>query len=400
MSTQLTVPCAEHPRASILIPAFGAERFGRCLESLARALAAEPGCEVVAVLNGAGEDLRAVVARADGLRALDPPINLGFAAGLNLARAAARGEYLVVLQDDTVVHEGWLEALVEVADAHPEAGVVCSVGLYPGGDLVQSAGVVIFSDCTPQHARDGTHVAALDSLEPYAADACSSAGMLIPARTWDAIGGLDETFFPLYWVDATLAMCVWKRGEAVLCAPQARVEHTRGQSTPTRFASHLLVRHQRLFLERWGEVLDARHEPSDDHGPDAMDRALERARIAWGAARPGPPPGGAAPTPYDPAGDVSERLRAGLRFARRALDTSQGYALELEVALDAREAELQRAQRQAQAPPVDAAELARLRDRSDTLAAIEAGGWWRLRGRLLPLIRLARRLRQLRAPRA
>ena len=425
MRDAVAVPRADRPRVSILIPAFGADPFRRCLESLAVALADEPACEIIAVLNGPREELREVAAATEGLRSLDPPINLGFAAGLNLARSAAGGEYLVVVQDDTIVHPGWLEALVEVADAHPEAGIVCGVGLWPGGEPVQSAGVVIFPDCMARHVRDGTPVAELENLEPYAVDACSSAGMLVPARTWDAVGGLDEDFFPLYWVDATLAMRVWERGEAVLCAPQARVEHTRHLSTSVRFRMHVFARNLEKFRERWGTILDARHEPAADHGPEAMQRALERARIAWTHARPGPPPSKRAPAPYDLAGDDSGRLRAGLHFARRALETRRTFAEELEVSLDARETELRASKSDAvqlrserdvaaqelraaheelhklrldlerarnEVPPETAAELAWLRQRSETLEAVVTGGWWRLRRRLLPLIHLGGRL--------
>lgn len=57
------------------------------------------------------------------------------------------------------------------------------------------------------------------------------------------------------------------------------------------------------------------------------------------------------------------------------------------------EVELARVRRQAVAGP---GELESLRARAETLAAIEAGGWWRLRGRLLPVLRLARSLRALR----
>ena len=85
------------------------------------------------------------------------------------------------------------------------------------------------------------------------------------------------------------------------------------------------------------------------------------------------------------------RVRAGLRYARRALEIREDYSRELEAALDAREAELREREREALAAE---SERAWLRERADTLAAIQAGGWWRLRGRLLPLIRLAGRLRR------
>ena len=261
---------------------------------------------------GLGRERLALALPQLGLASIQRRLELPRVVLANLERAAAHGEYLVVLQDDTVVHPGWLESLAAVADAHPEAGVVCSAGLYPGGGTVQTAGVVLFSDATATHVREGEPVAALEALEPYAADSCSSAGMLVRARTWDAVGGLDDRFFPLYFVDATLTMRVWERGEAVLCAPRARVEHARSQSTSSRFKDYLFPRHRRVFEDRWRDVLDAREAELREREREALAAESER---AW------------------------------------------------------------------------------LRERSDTLAAIQAGGWWRLRGRLLPLIRLAGRRR-------
>ena len=54
MSAGIALPAAENPRVSILIAAFGSERFERCLGSLADRLTDRPPAEVIAVLNGAG----------------------------------------------------------------------------------------------------------------------------------------------------------------------------------------------------------------------------------------------------------------------------------------------------------------------------------------------------------
>ena len=109
MSAEL--PADPQPRASILIAAFNPPTFGRCVRSLARHLPSDASCEVIATLNGPSDALLESAQGARGLRTIDTPVNLGLAAGANLARDAARGELLVLVQDDAEIEAGWLEAL-------------------------------------------------------------------------------------------------------------------------------------------------------------------------------------------------------------------------------------------------------------------------------------------------
>lgn len=395
-------PRVERPRASILIAAFGAERFERCLRSLAEGLRGGPPAEVIAVLNGRG--LNGVADAADGLRVIDPPVNLGFPAACNLARSVASGEYIVLIQDDGRIDARWLGELLAVADAHPEAGLVGSVTLWPGGERIMQAGQVVFADGSLLEVAAGEPPSAVDGRDAFAVDTLSSHGMLVRAGTWDAVGGLDETFFPLYMVDLTLSRQVWTRGESVLCAPRARAEHTRNASTPRRFREFLLRRHCRIWLERWSDGL-VEMEPRGDDDGESLQRALARADAAWRRAQPGPPASG-RPTPaYDPDGGEQQRLQAGIRFAARALEVREAFAETLAQRLDELEPALAEAGAYAVhlSAELDAmrawqseveAELADLRRRAQTLAAIEAGGWWRLRARLLPLMRWAARVRR------
>ncbi len=333
MSAAVALPCAEHPRASVLIAAFGSERFEHCLRSLADALGGEPAVEVIAVLNGAGPELRRVAGAAAGLRVIDPPVNLGFPAACNLARALARGHYLVVVQDDGRLMPGWLESLVRVADAHPEAGLVGSVTLWPDGERIMQAGQVLFTDGSLIEVAAGRPPSELDGREPFAVDTLSSHGLLVRADTWDAVGGLDEDYFPLYMVDLTLSSGVWARGEAVLCAPNARAEHTRTASTRPRFREFLFRRHYAMWRERWATQI-AEREPRGESDAEATERALARAESRWRRAHPGPE-ATVAPTPaYDPNGDEEARLAAGIRFAKLALQAREEFADSLEERLD------------------------------------------------------------------
>jgi GT2 family glycosyltransferase len=373
------LPADPEPRASILIAAFNPPAFGRCVRSLATHLDGDPPGEVIATLNGPTDALLEAAGDVDGLRTVDTPVNLGLAAGLNAARAVARGEYLVLLQDDAEIEPGWLEALVTAADANPDAGAVGGLVCWPDGERVQTAGLVLWADCSHTEVGGGTTRSEWNEREPFAVDYCSSSSLLVRAETWDAIGGADAAFFPAGHVDADLGMRIRAAGRAVLVAPGARTRHRRGASSTKRFKRFIAVRNAMLFRQRWGEELARAQEPRGDAGPEEVDRALARAAERRGALVPSGAPGSASAAP-DP-----------VVMAQRHVELHEAYEAELESALDHFEAE-------AIALRARVAELTAAFDDSERkLAAITGGRWWRLRGRLLPLTRLAGRVRRGRA---
>ena len=375
----LELPAAAEPRVSILIAAFNPPTFGPCIRSLATHLGGDPPCEVIATLNGPSDALLDAAREVEGLHTIDTPVNLGLAAGANVARDAARGDLIVLVQDDAEIEPGWLEALVAAADANPDAGAVGGLVCWPDGERVQTAGLVLWADSS--HAEVGADTAARewDDRAPFAVDYCSSSSLLVRAETWDAIGGPDDAFFPAGHVDADLAMRIWRSGRAVLVQPRARSRHRRGASSTKPFKRFIAVRNAVLFRERWGEQLARTQEPRGEGGPEEIERALARAaerRAALdGAARPAESRSPAArPDP--------------VAVAERHVRLQQEYVAELEPALEHFEAETEALRERV-------TELhALLEERDAQLAAITGGGWWRLRERLLPLLALAGSLRR------
>src|SRR5436309_1241213 len=114
---------SDAPRASILVLSRGdLVLLDDCLNAIGRSISDEVPYEVIVFLNGADEHLAATCAeRYSHARVEHSGINLGYPAGSNRAAARARGEFLVLLNDDTEVQPRWLESLVETADEHPHA---------------------------------------------------------------------------------------------------------------------------------------------------------------------------------------------------------------------------------------------------------------------------------------
>jgi GT2 family glycosyltransferase len=427
---ETSFPPVDAPSVSIVIvTARRPERLLRCLRAVRRE--APPGLhyEVVIVLNAAERGMRERLAEAvDGVRIVESEIPLGLPGGANLGVAHARGRLVHLLHDDTEVGPGWLTPLTSLLDGRPEVGAVGSLVLNFDGS-VQTAGHVIWRDGSTSPRWVDVPPPPDDLGGPYPADYCASASIVVRRDAWDAIGGLDEGFHPAYYVDADLSMSLRAHGYVVMCEPASRVRHERGGTSGEAFAVFLSARHRERFVAKWADDL-VHHEPTGNDA-DALARArraTER-RAAAVASRPRAARVGVRPVDQE---DELSRLRRERALLQRDVAVKQAFMAHVQdllsdaaVTRERLETEIVKAQRALAELHEDAAhvhrayaelmrehrrigadrdalagrltaadaELEALRARAQTLAAIESGGWWRLRTRLLPLMRLARPLR-------
>lgn len=348
------IPASGAPRVSVIIPSAAAsELLAACLRSLARHAPKGIPFETIVVLNNATSASEARIQGAfSGVQVLSSSVNLGLAGAGNLGRARSKGELLAILHDDAEIEPGWMEALIESADLHPEAGAIGSKVYFPDGRL-QSAGNILWRDGTtsPPWVGPAPDPAAFDELR--AVDYCGTSSILVRTATWDAVGGLDERFFPAYYVDVDLCMGVRHVGQVVLYEPRSRIRHHRGASMRNRFRFFVSARNRSLFLEKWERAMD-QHEPPAPGSPEAITRALECARAF--VPRVVRPNDALAPRTYT----MPEVAALERRNLERDLAVNREYVADLSAALEASE---------------------------ERLRAIVRLRWWRLYHRLLPLLR-------------
>ena len=258
---------SDAPVASIVIPVYG--QFTHTLACL-RALAAHPPAaafEVIVVDDGSTDETPGLLPQVQGLRYHQRPENGGFIAACNDGAALARGEFLVLLNNDTVPQPGWLDALLATFAEHPGAGLVGAQLLYPDGRL-QEAGGVVFSDGSAwNYGRFG------DPADPRYAyvrdvDYASGAAIAIPRQLFLDLGGFDARYAPAYYEDTDLAFAVRAAGRRVLYQPAARVVHDEGATSGTDTGGGVKAyqaRNREVFLAHRREALarlPARQEPS------------------------------------------------------------------------------------------------------------------------------------------
>jgi GT2 family glycosyltransferase len=275
---RIEFPFHEQPRVSILILAWRQRGLlEACLQALRGSTKGAVPCEVIISLNGAAPDVEAFVRQGtEGARIVESSVNLGFGGGNNRAAHFARGEYLVLLNDDAIVQPEWLEWLVSTADANPRAGAVGSCVLFPDG-RVQEAGSILWNDGSTMPVARGMPGDSLEWHFVRPVDYASACSLLVRRTTWDAVGGFDENYFPAYYEDVDLSLAIQARGERVLYEPRSRVCHHESASSDETFKHFLFDRNRRRLVEKWHDDLGF-HEAAAPWSAAAVSRAAWRAR--------------------------------------------------------------------------------------------------------------------------
>jgi GT2 family glycosyltransferase/glycosyltransferase involved in cell wall biosynthesis len=256
------VPAADAPVVSIVIPVYN--HFRHTLTCL-RSLAAHPGTipfEAIVVDDGSIDETPQRLAEIRGIRAHRNPRNLGFIGACNAGAALARGEYVLFLNNDTAVTEGWLEALVGTFVQRPDCGLAGAKLVYPDGRLQEAGGIVFRDGSGWNYGRFGDP---RDCAHEYVreADYCSGAAIMLRRELFERLGGFDAHYAPAYYEDTDLAFKVRAAGLKVYYQPAATVVHFEGVTSGTDTGSgtkRFQVVNQAKFVERWKDALA--HQPA------------------------------------------------------------------------------------------------------------------------------------------
>ena len=271
----------DRPVASVVTVNWNGLRFMRdCLGHL-HAQEVPGGFEVIMVDNGSTDgSVEWVRAHHPEVRVIETGRNLGFSKGSNTGVRAARGRYVVLLDNDTRPRPGWLRSLVETADANPRAGSVGSKVLMVsdlwrdcwreamipdpdqgpwGGDvrsfrapdaqpeIINHVGLLVLSDgSTLGRGYLEPDCGQWEEREEIFGPPSTAA--LYRREALDEVGLLDETFFA-YYDDTDLAWRLRLAGWTSVYEPRAVVEHVHN-GTGGRNESFLLfhVNRNRFLL--------------------------------------------------------------------------------------------------------------------------------------------------------
>ncbi len=277
LAQSIELPTFDQPRVSLVIPLFAAaDLTRRCLETI-RDNTMAIGYEVILVDDTADAETKRLLEQVHGARVLVNERNEGYLRSMNRGAALARGEWLVLCNNDIEVQPGWLEAMLECAESDESVGVVAPKFVSPDGWLSEAGGI-IWRDGTGANFGRGDEPGRFQYEYRREVDYGSAAALMVRGELWTEVGGFDERYLPMYYEDADLCFEAHERGWRVLYEPRAVVMHVEGGTAGT----DLEEGHKRYqeanrpkFVEKWRARLETEHLRS---GEVRVRRAADRYR--------------------------------------------------------------------------------------------------------------------------
>ncbi len=222
------------------------ELLRACLASLKRQ--SDVAFETIVVDNGSSDGSADVAEREFGARVIRNTENRGFCAANNQGIAAARGEFVALLNNDAEAEPAWLAELYRACAGRPEIGMAASkVLVWEDPRRIDKAGHLIFPDGQNRGRGSGAiDCGQFDREEEVAwPDGCAA---MYRKAMLDRIGGFDEDFFA-YGDDAELGLRARIAGWTCVYAPRAVVRHHRGATMGKDSAKRLeLIERNRVLL--------------------------------------------------------------------------------------------------------------------------------------------------------
>ena len=210
--------------------------------------------EVIVVDNGSTVDEAVIISqRFPQVRAIRSEKNLGFAGGNNLGLKVARGQYLYLINNDTVFHEFQVQPLIDRLQSSPQIGMVCPKIRFAWDDCpIQFAGYTPLTAMTLRNRSIGYGEADhgqydVAHLTPYA----HGAAMMVSRRALDQVGLMPECYF-LYYEELDWSLMFTRAGYEIWYEPACFIYHKESRTTGTDspLKTYYITRNRLLFANR------------------------------------------------------------------------------------------------------------------------------------------------------
>ncbi len=251
----------ESIKISVIIVNYNVEYFlEQCLNSTFKALEKVSGEVFVVDNNSIDGSVDMVREKFPAVQLIANKENTGFSKANNQAIRVSKGEYVLLLNPDTVVEEDTFSKCIDFMDNHPEAGglgvrMVDGKGIFlpeskrglpaPAAAFYKIFGI---SRLFPKSKRFSKyHLGYLNEFETNQVDVLSGAFMLMRKETLDKVGLLDEAFF-MYGEDIDLSYRIQLGGYKNYYFPETKIIHYKGESTKKSSVNYVFVFYNAMVI--------------------------------------------------------------------------------------------------------------------------------------------------------
>ena len=250
------------PKVSIIILNWNKlDYLKRCVESAVKNTD-YPNYEIIILDNASTEGGTKEYLTSLSYKVIFAPVNLGFAKGNNEVVKYASGEYLLLLNNDTIAKYDWLTPMIELTLNNPECGIVGGKLLYPDG-TIQHIGVYLNYKGRRKHYFRKYPENIPEASKVRECEAVTAACLLIKKSIFEEVGGFDERYIQGV-EDIDLCLKVRELGYKIFFCPQSILTRFEGTSWKDlgdkkwqRLKKKARKNNERLFYKKWGGKIDS-----------------------------------------------------------------------------------------------------------------------------------------------
>lgn len=275
----------ESPVVSIIIPVYNNFLYTyNCLKSIVEVTEGVE-YEVIIVDNASTDETVKLQELIANIVVIQNSENQGFVDACNAGAQKARGKYVLFLNNDTKVLDGWLAAMLAATESDNTIGAVGAKLIFPDG-VLQEAGGIVWSD-EESFAWNYGRGKDPDNYEfNYLRDVdyCSGACLLVHKDLFEKAGFFDRRYAPAFCEDTDLAFSIRELGYRVVYQPLAEIIHFEGRTAGTDTSQGLKkyqVINREKFYAKWKNVLEKENFKGGEKVPLARDRSQTRKTVLF-----------------------------------------------------------------------------------------------------------------------
>ncbi|MDB3992105.1 glycosyltransferase [Gammaproteobacteria bacterium] len=258
----LTFPDTKNPSLSIILVFYNQPHLGfLCLQSILQK--ADVSYEVVIIDNASDDETNKLLNRIRNAQIARNKDNLGFVRAVNQGADMARGEFILLLNNDALIEDQALSnALKSISEKENIGAIGGKIKLIDG--TLQEAGSIIWKDGSTQGYGRGKDPCASAFMFAREVDYCSGAFLLCRKDRFNNLGGFDLDYSPAYYEETDFCIRLQKQGLKIIYDPSIEITHYEFASSESfEAASALQKKNRGILCAKHSDWLTKKYQASE-----------------------------------------------------------------------------------------------------------------------------------------